>query len=294
LFLAQFVQSQALPRKWCGKLDLRFAKDHNTTHLVQTVAEAPLKVQRPFYPEGSGVCHCVVLHTAGGVVGGDHLNFHFQLQPNAHALITTVAAGKIYRTNGVPAKQTVHIQIDAGATLEFLPQETIVFNGANYRQDLRVELAPDANWLSWEITRFGRTARGERFLQGEWRSHTEVWQQGVPLWIDRQWLPGGEDLIDSPHGLAGQPIVASLVWIGHPVSPQLVEQVRSTWAEISSRSLSTEEGEVGVTRLTKGLVCHYRGNSTTAVKRWFMEVWHLLRLTFLLRSRCTPRVWQFY
>lgn len=98
----------------------------------------------------------------------------------------------------------------------------------------------------------------------------EVWQQGNPLWIDRQWLPGGEDHIDSPHGLAGQPIVASLAWIGHPVSPQFVDKVRSTWADISSRSLLAQEGEVGVTRLTAGLVCRYRGNSTTAVKRWFI------------------------
>lgn len=283
--MAQIVQIyDTLLNSWHGRLDLMFAKVNNTTQLTPNLVKAPLKVRQPFYPEGKEVCHCTVLHTAGGVVGGDRLCFNLHLKPKAQVLITTASAGKIYRTNGLQARQDVQIQIDAGAVLEFLPQETIVFNGAIYRQDLRVELGTDASWLGWEITRFGRTASKERFLQGEWRSHVEVWQQGMPLWIDRQWLPGG-DAIDSPHGLAGQPIVASLAWVGQKVSPQLVEKVRSLWAG---------EGEVGVTRLNSGLVCRYRGNSTTAVKRWFMDVWHLLRLTFLLRPSCIPRVWQIY
>jgi len=84
-------------------------------------------------------------------------------------------------------------------------QETIVFNGAIYQQDLRIELSPGARWLGWEITRLGRSARGERFCRG-WRSHTEIWQ-GRPLWIDRQWIPAGEEIINSPHGLAGQSVV---------------------------------------------------------------------------------------
>jgi len=143
-------------------------------------------VQRPFYPEEPDVCHSVMLHTAGGVVGGDRLSLNFRLGPNAHTLITTAAAGKIYRSNGLEARQSIQMQVATGACLEWFPQEIIVFNGAIYRQDLRVELDPGASWLGWEITRFGRSARGERFLQGEWRSHTEIWQQGRPLWIDRQ------------------------------------------------------------------------------------------------------------
>lgn len=276
---------EIVPRHWHGKLNLVFAKTNGTTYMAQSRMEAPLKVKQCFYPESPEVCHSVMLHTAGGVVGGDRLSCQFHLKPDAHVVITTVAAGKIYRTNGLEARQTIAIQVDAGATLEFLPQETIMFNGALYCQDLRVELAPGANWLGWEITRFGRTARGEQFLQGNWRSHTEVWRGGTPLWIDRQWLPGGEALISSPYGLARQPIVASFVWIGQAVSPEFVEKARSLWAGV---------GEVGVTRLTTGLVCRYRGNSTGSVKRWFIDVWHLLRLTFLHRSSCIPRVWQIY
>lgn len=273
---------------WHGSLELVFSHSDGNTVLSHNQVKAPLKVQRPFYPEGSDVCHSVILHTAGGVVGGDRLCLNFRLEPQAKALITTAAAGKVYRTNGLEARQTIEMQVADGACLEWLPQETIIFNGAIYRQDLRIELAPTASWLGWEMTRFGRTARGEKFLQGDWRSHTEVWQQGRPLWIERQWLPGGEAICNSPHGLGGQPVVASLAWIGQEVSPELVEKVRSLWTD---RDVPPTRGKAGVTRLTAGLLCRYRGSSTAEVRNWFTEVWHLLRLSFLGRTSCTPRVW---
>lgn len=268
---------------WHGKLNLVYANRQGTTTLIHNSHQAPLKVQRPFYPEGQAVCHSVILHTAGGVVGSDRLCCHFHLQPQAQALITTAAASKIYRSNGIQARQSIEIQVDAGACLEWLPQETIVFNGAIYRQDLRVELATGASWLGWEITRFGRSARGEKFIQGDWRSHTEVWQEGIPLWIDRQWLPGKEEVFYSPHGLAGQPVVGTLVYVGQEVSSELVEKARSLW---------NGEGEVGVTRLSCGLLCRYRGCLTSEVRNWFIGVWQLMRQSFLTRSSCIPRVWQ--
>jgi urease accessory protein len=271
---------------WHGSLNLVFARQHSGTQLIENRVKAPLKVQRLLYPEGEEVCHSIVLHTAGGIVGGDRLSYDFHLQPDAQALITTPAASKIYRSNGKAARQTLQMQVDVGANLEWLPQETIVFNGAIYRQELRVELAPGASWLGWEITRFGRSARGEKFLQGEWRSHTEVWQQGKPLWIDRQWLPGGEEIVNSPHGLAGQPIVASLAWVGQVVTPETVQQARQLWLNPEDR------GEIGVTRLISGILCRYRGDNSTAVRHWFISVWDFLRRSHLNRYSCIPRVWQ--
>ncbi|MEH2385461.1 MAG: urease accessory protein UreD [Nostoc sp.] len=268
---------------WHGKLNLVYADRQDKTQLIYNHQQAPLKVQRPFYPEGEKVCHSVILHTAGGIVGGDRLSSNIHLQPQAQALITTASASKIYRSNGLQARQTIEIQVDAGACLEWLPQETILFNGAIYRQDLRVELATGGSWLGWEITRFGRSARGEKFYIGEWRSHTEIWQKDVPLWIDRQYLPGSEDIFHSPHGLAGKPIVGSLVWVGGAVSAEVVEKTRSLW---------NGEGEAGVSRLQHGLLCRYRGASTSEVRNWFIDVWQLLRVSFLNRGNCIPRVWQ--
>ncbi|HYW21723.1 MAG TPA: urease accessory protein UreD [Nodularia sp. (in: cyanobacteria)] len=277
------IVNSPIDKSWHGKLNLVYADHLNSTQLIYSHNQAPLKVQRPFYPEGAKVCHSVMLHTAGGVVGGDRLSSNIHLQANAQALITTAAASKIYRSEGLQARQNIDIQVDAGACLEWLPQETIVFNGAIYRQDLRVELAPGGCWLGWEITRFGRTARGEKFLEGEWRSHTEIWQQGVPLWIDRQYLPGSEAVFHSPHGLAGQPIAGSLVWVGSDVSGEMLAKARSLW---------DGSGEVGMTRLQNGFLCRYRGASTSEVRNWFTVVWELLRVNFLHRGGCVPRVWQ--
>src|SRR6478672_351130 len=282
----RFPDEDDNPCNWHGSLKLVFANCRGATQLIQNQGQAPLKVQRPFYPEGSAVCHSVVLHTAGGVVGGDRLSLNFHLQPHAHALITTAAAGKIYRSQGLAAQQSIQIQIDAGGCLEWFPQETIVFNGAIYRQDLRVELAPEATWLGWEITRFGRTARGEEFLQGEWRSHTEIWQQGRPLWIDRQWLPASQVILSSPHGLAKQPVIGTFAWIGQPVSQEIIEAARRLW------DAKGYPGEAGVTQLMSGLLCRYRGAATAEVRNWFTDVWHLLRLSYLERASCPPRVWQ--
>jgi urease accessory protein len=277
------IVNNPIDKTWHGKLNLVYADRSNNTELIHSHHQAPLKVQRPFYPEGAKICHSVMLHTAGGVVGGDRLSSNIHLQPKAQALITTATASKIYRSNGLQARQNIHIQVDAGACLEWLPQETIIFNGAIYRQDLRVELTPGATWLGWEITRFGRTARGEKFLQGEWRSHTEIWQQGVPLWIDRQYLPGSETIFHSPHGLAGNPIAGTLIWIGTAVSDEILHKARSLWVGA---------GEVGVTRIQNGFLCRYRGASTSEVRNWFTVVWELLRVDFLHRGGCVPRVWQ--
>ncbi len=281
-------QTENQPVKgWHGSLELAYAQSGNATQVASAKVTAPLKIQRPFYPEGEGVCHSVILHTAGGIVGGDSLGQSIHLQENAHALITTAAAAKIYRSMGEVARQTIQIQVDSGACCEWLPQESIIFNGAIYRQNLRIELAPDARFLLWEINRFGRSARGETFVQGSWRSQTEIWQQGRPLWIDRQHLQGSESSVASNSALAGFPIVATLAWIGDPVTPELVQEARSLWEARSSSSL----GEAGVTRLPHGLLCRYRGSSTPEVRNWFSEVWQLLRLSFIGRPSCPPRVW---
>jgi len=278
---------------WHGELQLEFShrlgeaglNNIGETLLSRSHMQAPLKVQRPFYPEGREVCHTVMLHTAGGIVGGDRLSLDIRLHPQALALLTTASATKVYRSGGAEAQQSTQIYLAAGAGLEWFPQEAIVFNGAVYRQDLRVDLEAGAIWTGWEITRLGRTARGEKFSTGEWRSRTEVWQQGCLLWVDPQYLAGGSEMLDSPHGLAGYPVIGSFACIGQAVSAELVTQARSLFPPDAT-------SQAGVTRLMSGLLCRYRGHSTTEVRHWFTQVWHLLRPVYRGRSGCVPRVWQ--
>jgi len=291
--------SSALATGWQGHLKLDFARQGERTLLAHRFVQAPMKVQRPFYPEGD-VCHVVILHTAGGIVGGDRLTSEVHLQPQTHALLTTATAGKVYRSTGQASQITTRIQIAEGACLEWLPQETIGFDGAIAHQHTRIDLAYGALWIGWELTRFGRTARGERFDHGEWRSRTEVWQTGRLLWVDPQWVQGGSAMLTSSHGLAGCPVVGSFAVLGREVSGDVLDRARQHW-QTRTRPQTVVPGsatpqpaptaEAGVTRLQQGLLCRYRGHSTVEARRWFLAVWHEARLQLCDRPAHPPRVW---
>ncbi|CAD5954429.1 urease accessory protein D [Planktothrix agardhii CCAP 1459/11A] len=274
------------PSQWQGILELDYQKIGNSTQLVKAYSQAPLKIQRSFYPEGQEICHSIILHTAGGMVGGDRLSQTINLQPETQVLLTTPAASKIYRSSGETAQNTINIEIQEQAYLEFIPREIIIFNGAIFSQNLRVNLDPNACYLGWEITRFGRTARGEIFNQGQWKSCTEIWQNGCPVWIDRQGFIANEEILNSPHGLGGKPVIATLTWVGQPVSEDIVKNIRQLWSQRETSS------QAGVTQLISGLLCRYRGNSTQEVINWFTDVWQLLRQNYTGKSIVKPRVWQ--
>jgi urease accessory protein len=284
------------PAGWQGCLELEFDRRQDETILSRSLMQAPLKIQRSFYPEGKDVCHGVMLHTAGGVVGGDRLHTQVKLHPGAQVLLTTAAATKIYGSEQ-ESQQQIEIQVAENAVLEWLPQETILFDGARYRQNVRVELEPGAIWLGWEMTRLGRSARNEKFLSGEWRSHLEVWQDSKLQWVDPQWMVGGGEMLQSLHGLEGSVVVGSFSFVGRAVSREFVAEVR---AALQIPQGATPGGhlaecggmEIGVTRLRNGMLCRYRGNSTMEARRQFIEVWELLRRDYLGRLECVPRVWQ--
>jgi urease accessory protein len=288
------LASAAMSHEWRGRLALIFGCDRpKATQLQRSETQAPFKIQRPFYPEGTAVCHGVMLHTAGGVVGGDRLSVEVTLHPQAEVLLTTAAAAKIYGKGrreqpGLWARQTVIHRVEAGACLEWLPQETILFDGAKYHQATRVNLAEDALWMGWDITRLGRSARGERFASGEWRSHLEVWQGDRLIWVDPQRLQADPARLKSRHGLAGYPVVGTFALVGCEASQNWITAARQSWADLTS---SNPAAEIGVTRLQAGMLCRYRGASTTEARRWFMAVWHLWRSHLRQRPACPPRVW---
>jgi urease accessory protein len=274
------------PLQWQGILDLDYQKINNSTQLVKAYSQAPLKIQRSFYPEGKEICHSIILHTAGGMVGGDRLSQTINLQPETQVVLTTPAASKIYRSSGETAQNHINIEVQEQAYLEFIPREMIIFNGAIFSQKIRVNLAESACYLGWEITRFGRTARGEIFNQGQWKSCTEIWQNGCPVWIDRQGFIANEEILNSPHSLGGQAVIASLIWVGQSVSEDIVNSIRQLWLHRETLS------QAGVTQLISGLLCRYRGSSTQEVINWFTDVWQLLRQNYTGKSIVKPRVWQ--
>jgi len=273
-------------KSWTGKLDLNYSHQDGTTKLSNALAQAPLKIQRAFYPEGSELCHSVILHTAGGIVGGDRLLQNIELAAHSQVLLTTAAASKVYRSEGERSQQIITLTLGENSYLEWFPQETVIFNEAIYQQDLRVELAKNAVFCGWEITRLGRTARGEQFLAGDWRSRIEIWQAGRPLWIDRQGLQGSLAMINSPNGLNQKAIVATFIWLGQKVETAILTEARKLG------ELVVKEGKMGITQTQdEGLLCRYRGSSTTEVKQYFEAIWGLLRQTYRDRPAIRPRVW---
>ncbi|MGB3136707.1 MAG: urease accessory protein UreD [Nodosilinea sp.] len=282
------VQSFTTPSEsagWVGVAHLDYALESGRCVPTRTYTRAPLRVQRSLYPEGKELCHSVLVHTAGGLVGGDELDVRLTVAPQAQVLVTTAAASKVYSSSAeATSGQRVEITLAPGSCLEWMPQETIVFNHAYYRQQLRVILAPGAIWGGWEITRFGRSARGETFEQGRWRSQVEVWQADSLLWCDRQQLIGGSAPLHSPNGLADYPVVGSFALLGYDLDRAQIEALRQLWP-------SAQPGSVGVTRLQAGLLCRYLGPSSQAARHWFVAVWQHLRPRYLGRAAAVSRVW---
>ncbi len=269
---------------WHGEIALKFDRlvDERTI-LTHSYARAPLKVQRPFYPEPD-LCQTVLLHSAGGMVGGDRLSYDIELAPASRAMITTAAATKIYRSQGEISQQQIQIKIGANACLEWLPQETIMFDKARYQQHLHVDLAPGGTFCAWEIVRLGRSASQETFTQGYWQNALEVWQAGTPLWIDRSRLMGEQ--WHSFQAANAQPILGLFVVIGRPVRTETIAQARALVPTAFQRH------EYGATALKNGIVCRYRGADRIAAQQWFIALWDLMRQQYLDRRACIPRVWQ--
>lgn len=230
----------------------------------------PLALGRAFRPEGDERCYLTLLHPPGGVVGGDELSVRVVVESEAQCVITTTAATKIYRSEVATSGLRTEIEAREKSVVDWIPQETIVFEGARAESALHVWLGADAVWLGWEIVRLGRTARGESFQAGLWRSNVRVERDGIPLWIDRQRIEGGSPLLVSPHGLGGAAVIAQLVAIGEPVDGATVDALRKLAAAI-------ESGSTGVSRLEHGVICRYRGASTEDVAAWFHAARAVLR-----------------
>ena len=244
----------------------------------------PLALGRAFRPEGDDRCYLALLHPPGGVVGGDELDVRIAVEAEARCVVTTTAATKIYRSEAATSRLQTSIDVGVGADAEWIPQETIVFDGARTDSIVRITLRPGATWFGWEIVRLGRTARGESFRSGMWRSKIVVERDGVPLWIDRQRIEGGSRFLSSRHGLGGATVIAQLASIGLPLDPAAIDDLRDLAGSIAS-------GRAGVSRLEHGLICRYRGTSTADAAAWFHAVRRRLRLRSRGSAGAVERYW---
>ncbi len=281
----------AIAYPWRGRAELHFGLDADGNTGFQGGSTAPLRLQRSFR-RGDGRCELPLLHTAGGLVGGDELGVEAHLAAGSRALVTSVAAQKVYGTRGrsrqqpqgLWARQQLQFQLEAAADLEWLPQETVVFSGGLFEQHCRVQLGADAHWLGAEVVRLGRTASGESLGCGQWRSQLEIQRQGRWEFVDR--LELGGDALGAPHGMDGQPVFGSLVWASPgAVAAELLELCRADSAGLP--------GSLACGALERGLIARYRGPSSQAARFWFTRIWARIRQQRGLAAVELPRVWPF-
>jgi urease accessory protein len=257
---------------WAAHLSLGFARRGEKTVLTHRCQNGPLVVQKALYPEGEEVCHAIVVHPPGGIAGGDDLSL--EVKGEGHALLTTPGAAKWYRSAGPWARQKLFFEV--AGTLEWLPRETIVFDGALAELECEVRLAGAARYIGWEIVCLGRTGSGERFSRGNLRIHTRVLRGENLLWTERGEIEGGGALMRSPVGLGGKTVFGTLIAAAPRFEASLVSQCR----------------KIAATTVLPGLlIARYLGDSTEEAFDQFRALWSALRPALSGRDAIEPRIW---
>jgi urease accessory protein len=267
---------------WLAHLRLEYVRTERGTHVSRKTHVGPLTVQKSLYPEGPNVCHTLILHPPGGIAGNDTLVVDVQLEAGAQVLITMPGATKWYRTENAPSTHKLNVKVGVGATLEWLPPETIVFDRAAARMHTSVDLN-GGNYLGWEVLCLGRTASGETYDAGDIRQTTEISVAGGLVWSERCRLNGGSRLLAAPAGLNGAPVSAILLAAGQTAAPELVAKCRAVKLDGPARN--------GITAMPNILVARYLGHSSEQAKCYFIDLWRLLRPQFIGRDAVTPRIW---
>lgn len=268
---------------WHAELELAYARQHDWTRPVLRRHLGPLRVQKHLHAEGPEVCQHIIVHPPAGIAGGDSLNISASVGEQAWAQLTSPGAAKWYRA-ACPARQQVELRVAAGATLEWLPQETIVYSGAQAELSTRIELEGDARLCYWDMVALGRPAAGERFDLGHFQSALDIRRDGQLLWHERQRVHGGDGLLDSPIGLAGQPVFATLLITGE-IDAELLERCRELPCPVGQ----TVRGDL--TQLPGLLVGRCLAGEALHARAWLIELWRLLRPALLGREAVPPRIW---
>ena len=211
---------------WAARLELRFERRPHACVLAHVCHEGPLTVQRALHPEGLDACHAVILHPPGGVAGGDSLDVDIAVRERAHAVLTMPGAAKFYRCDSKPSRQRVRLDVASGAIAEWLPPESIVFDGARATSELEIDVAADGCMIGWDVVALGRRARGESFASGRWRQRLAIRRAGRLLAEDTLDLAGGDAWLRARPGLGGAPVFGTMVAVAAGMGPVIVDACR--------------------------------------------------------------------
>ena len=192
---------------WRAELKLDYTSESKRT-VVRYAHQGPLRILKSLYPEGDLICHNVLIHPPGGLVGGDTLDIQVKVASGAHALVSTPGATRFYKSGGHPALQQVVAHVAA-------------YNECEATNRAVFHLAPSAELITWDVTALGLPTSEQSFTQGHFQQHLEI--PGV--WLERGNVQGKDARwLNSPLGLAGQKCFASLVFAsGSPIAAQRLE-----------------------------------------------------------------------
>lgn len=272
---------------WNATLSLDYTLQAGKT-IAHFRHDGPLRILQSLYPEGDAVCHNVLVHPPGGLVGGDTLDITVTAAAGSHGLITTPGATRFYQSLGEPALQRTRLRLAGGARAEWLPMETLCYSGCLAENHLTLDLAPGAELMGWDVTALGLPGAGKPFEQGSFCQHIEL--PGV--WLERARIRADDALLmDSPLGLAGHRCMATLFFAsGSKLERQhrqraldLARQVMEAHPLSNSAGATSPDAQVVVVRVLAPLV-----EPAMALMK---QVWKTWRRHFWDQAAPSPRIW---
>jgi urease accessory protein len=274
-----------------GAAELVFAGGEGRARLRHLFQSTPCRIAFPRAPLDD-LPLAVLLTTTGGLTGGDRMRLSLAAEAGARAVVTSQAAEKIYRSLGADAVVDIVVRVDAGGWLEWLPQETILFDGARLRRRTRIEIAGDARVLAGEILVFGRTAHGERFERGFLHDGWRVFRDDRLVWADALRLAGDArgsagSLLDAPAGLGGARASAMIVHAAPDAAGRL-----DAAREIQDAGLASLPGlRGGATAFNNLLILRWLGDDAYAVRQAFGRFWRAFRASAAGLPPVLPKLW---
>lgn len=272
---------------WHAHLQLDYRLESSRT-ACRFKHDGPLRILQSLYPEGDAVCHNVLVHPPGGLVGGDTLDIQLSAAAGSHGLVTTPGATRFYKSAGEVAVQRSVLQVEEGARVEWLPLEAIAYNGCKAHNELRFALAGGAELIGWDVTALGLPNAQQPFAQGTFQQHIEF--PGV--WLERGRIAAADvRLLDSPLGFAGNRCLASIFFAaGHKLPRERRQQALDLARELieahplrATAGATSPDGQVVVVRALAPLV--------EPAMDLMRKVWQAWRGHFWGMPAASPRIW---
>jgi urease accessory protein len=269
-----------------GSAAVSFCVRDGTTALSHLYQSDPLRILFP-RPERCEPATGVLVTTSGGLVGGDRLDVKVTTGAGAKGRVLGQAAEKIYRSTGADSHIDIHLEVARDGWLEWMPQETIVFENARLRRLTVADVAAGARLLAGEIVVFGRTAMGEQVTQGLVRDAWEVYRNGRLVWADALHVEETlEATLGATSGFDGAVAFASLVYVGDDAADHLIparDLLAATGCDGSLRA--------GVTHLGDVLVIRWLGRETRHLREAYGGFWAAFRHHLAGYPNTMPRLW---